>query len=434
MNTFYSFPANFGEPTLIIPFNPSITRDDLRHRIAAALIRTPIYFPNIDFNLRTDSPIRSYRTQELLEDDVDALSYAVDSIMGERNNMPAWAEELRRSIRPIYFPRLESLIDNALENSIEIRSAQQIIIENARFTAEHNESIEERVTSILNDPPRMTPRPRMTTDNYIHEMLGRAMAEHHDRMILNFFYGFNMFTDEEAIRRWFEEMGISWPDNTNPITYLTSNSLIKGAKTLRQRCFAQLFNGCNVEDKLITLSYTSISKRKIDPFCNTARGLMAACRRDKEIRRALSKLPISRPPGHSNANDELIGPLQDLADIITHEIKLAYTESYYPGVVDVDPLTDEHVEQIMTGMQREIDREQRISPELGEDGEKRMKRTVHLPSLPKERKIALAERRRRWFSVFGITPESWKKGTFSLWKVSNDPFPEDYKRENEVYA
>ncbi|KKL95105.1 hypothetical protein LCGC14_1857940 [marine sediment metagenome] len=413
MSIFYSLPANFGE---IIP----------------------ISFPNLSTPLARDREWQ--RTRNILE----SICFPV---------------------RPIYFPRLESLIEDAIESS--------------------NESIEERAVSILNAPHRMTPEeiyasnlaldfsapwswivenilnasPRMCpwepgcTDN-LHMMIGietesnpphmmvddleevvAFSAQMRQRMILNFFYGYGMFTDEEAIRRWFEEMGIPWPENMNAsLTYLTSHSLIGGAKTLRQRVFAQLFNGFNTETKLITLSHTNISKREIDPVSNTARGLMAACRRDKKIRKELSKLPIASPPAHSNANAELIKPLQDLADIITHEIQLAYTESYYPGVVDVDPLTDEHVEQIMTGMQREIDREQRISPELGEDGKKRMKRTVHLPSLSKERKIALSERRRNWFKVFGITPESWKKGTFSLWKVSNDLFPKDYERGDEPYA
>ncbi len=366
------------------------------------------------FNLRANSFIPSFPTQELLDDEIIPIPHLNPLLT-----------------RPIYFPRLESLIEDAIEPSEETRNAQRIIIEEARFTAEHNA------------PPRM-----MVDD--LEEVVARSYAVNfimgeryalqlrnqiRERTILNLFHGYGMALDEEAMRRWFEELGIPWPDNTAPpTTYLTTRSLIKGAKTLRQRCFAQLFNGCNIEDKQITLSYTNISKREIDPVSFTVRGLMAACRRDKKIRKELSKLPISRPPAHSNANAELIGPLQDLADIITHEIKLAYTESYYPGVVDVDPLTEEHVEQIMIGMQREIDREQRISLELGEDGNKRMKRTVHLPSLSKERKIALAERRRLWFSVFGITPESWKKGTWSLWKVSNDPFPEDYKRANETYA
>ncbi|KKL52566.1 hypothetical protein LCGC14_2284200, partial [marine sediment metagenome] len=330
MSTFYSFPANFGY-----------------------------------FNLRANSFIPSFPTQELLDDEIIPIPHLNPLLT-----------------RPIYFPCLESLIDDAifarsnilhgLSTMLQINT-EAILNDLPRMRV--SDDIVERATSVLNAPPRM-----MMVDDLEEVLFGRVQsvvpvwaetlrAQMRQRTILNLFHGYGMVLDEEGMRRWFEELGIPWPDNTAPpTTYLTTRSLIKGAKTLRQRAFSQLFNGCNIEDKRITLSHTNISKHEIDPVSFTARGLIAACRRDKKIRKELSKLPISRPPAHSNANDELIGPLQDLADIIAHEIKLAYTESYYPGVVDVDPLTDEHVEQIMTGMQREIDREQRISPELGEDG------------------------------------------------------------------
>ena len=46
------------------------------------------------------------------------------------------------------------------------------------------------------------------------------------------------------------------------------------------------------------------------------------------------------------------------------------------------------------------------------------------------RQIALAERRRYWFGVFGITPKSWKTGKWSLWDVKSIPYPNGYEMRN----
>ena len=70
---------------------------------------------------------------------------------------------------------------------------------------------------------------------------------------------------------------------------------------------------------------------------------------------------------------------------------------------------------MMDGLQREVTREKRGGQE------------VLYRELPRPRQIALAERRRHWFGVFGITPKSWKKGTWSLWKVKNVAYPEGYE-------
>ncbi|KKK63260.1 hypothetical protein LCGC14_2996100, partial [marine sediment metagenome] len=105
---------------------------------------------------------------------------------------------------------------------------------------------------------------------------------------------------------------------------------------------------------------------------------------------------------------ELIVPLQDLADIIAWEASEAFRASYYPGIPEVDALTPDHVTEIMAGMQREATRE------------RRSKQEVLYAELPRKRQVALAERRRWWFGHFGITPQSWKSGNFSLWNVSAD--------------
>ncbi len=218
----------------------------------------------------------------------------------------------------------------------------------------------------------------------------------------------------------FETMGIDAPYNMS--VGMSAGTLLAEAKTLRQRCFAKLFNGFDKTTDLIRISYTGHTSIKIKPFTNTLRSLLPACYRNRELRKSLASIPIASGPGRSNGNPELVEPLQDLANIVAYEIRLAYEDDYYPGMPDVDPMTEEHVDQIMIAMQREVDREQRYV-----DGRTRYKVTVHLPDLSRARKIALAERRRYWFGVFGITPRSWKTGKWSLWKVANIPYPDGYK-------
>jgi hypothetical protein len=113
--------------------------------------------------------------------------------------------------------------------------------------------------------------------------------------------------------------------------------------------------------------------------------------------------------------------LQDLAEIIAYESGEAFQADFYPGVADVDPLTEEHVMAVMEALQREMDRE----------AKRRNKTTVSYVDLPPERRQALAERRRYWFGKFGITPKNWADKTFSLWDVSNDPLPDWMTRPSE---
>lgn len=249
------------------------------------------------------------------------------------------------------------------------------------------------------------------------------------RLEANAFFGmFPVFEDEAQAREWFESMGAAWPEEgPNPWNQLVAPQSLKSqAKTLRERAFATILQGPVFEDnddgvqkaKLWCAKWEGSRTYELDLKGKGLRNVLAALRRDPEARRHLATLPISKPAISSNANDELAEPLQDLADIIVHEIKLAYEEDYYPRPVDVDALADEHIAQVMKAMQREIDREHRGKrvPKLEED-------------LPWERQVALAERRRHWFAKFGITPKSWRTGRWSLWKVPNEPFPEGYPSE-----
>ncbi len=253
----------------------------------------------------------------------------------------------------------------------------------------------------------------------VGELMGSAMARRMDTMILSYFT--YMPATAEAMAALYRSMGIEMPSGQQ-LPLLSSGGIILAAKTLRQRCFGRLFNGFNKETGVIRLMYAGTPGFKIEPFTDTLRSLMPACYRNKRLRKALSALPIMTGTQGVRSNPELVEPLQDLANIIAYEIRLAYEDEYYPGVTDVAPLTDEHVDRVMVAMQREIDREKRYV-----DDESRLKITAHLPDLPRERKTALAEKRRHWFGVFGITPASWKKGTWSLWKVKNVPYPDGYK-------
>ncbi len=275
-------------------------------------------------------------------------------------------------------------------------------------------SIIDEVEDILLAPPSMPvivasgiDMERASALEYaVDHIMGEAMARHmRADMVLNHF--FPIPTNTEDLAALYEAMGITPLDGTEAGGYLSSGVLLGQAKTLRQRCFARLFSGFDKASGSIRLMYASASGAKIKPFANTLRSLMPACYRNKKLRKSLASIPIASGPGRTNGNPELVGPLQDLADIITYEIRLAYEDDYYPGMPDVDPMTEEHVDQVMVTMQREIDREQRLIRD--DDGVSRNKVTVHLPDLPKERKTALAERRRHWFGVFGITPKSWKK-------------------------
>jgi len=193
--------------------------------------------------------------------------------------------------------------------------------------------------------------------------------------------------------------------------------LFPQATTLRQRVFARSFSSfvrySLLDDPTEFLKVRfNVFEEKFDcefPKSWTLRGVMAACRRTPTVRKALSKLSFVEPPINSAADIQLARPLQDLADIIAHEATSAFIDAFYPGVIDVEPLTREHVLAVMVGMQREMDRE----------SSNRLKVKSDLLALTPERQRALAERRRFWYGQFGITPKTHPNKTFSLWDVSN---------------
>lgn len=231
-------------------------------------------------------------------------------------------------------------------------------------------------------------------------------------------FGIPSFTNQEEMSEWFEAMGVVLPDTMpNPNSFLHTQTFLKEAKTLRQRAFARLFNGFT-KDSEITLNLTELKKHPIKPFNNTCRSLMAACYRDKVARKALSKMRFAQGPYSTGGDPELVIALQDLADIVAWEAKQAFVSDYFPAPMDVDPLTDDHVDLVMLSMQREIDRE----------AQRTHKQPPIYASLPRERQVALAERRRYWFGVYGITPKNWGKGAWSLWRVKNIPYPEGFPK------
>lgn len=189
--------------------------------------------------------------------------------------------------------------------------------------------------------------------------------------------------------------------------------------TIRESVFSRSFLLLNFGEKHIYSIglYGGEATREILLYDRqrTIRNLIKVCYKDPLLRRHLMNLPISKKAAATiGGNDELVEPLQDLGNIIAIEATKSYTESYYPGVPEVNFVTEEHVTSVINAMQRELDRE----------GLSRSKLPLELFSLPRERQRALVERRRYWFGKFGITNKEWGKNKFSLWKVSNDLLPE----------
>ena len=107
--------------------------------------------------------------------------------------------------------------------------------------------------------------------------------------------------------------------------------------------------------------------------------------------------------------------LQDLAWTLSTDLTAACEaisnpDVWYPGVDDgITPVTDDHVDLVIWGAQRELNRELRGRP------------AVNLVDLPQHIKRAYAERRRLRYSQWGITSKVWKEQKWSLWDVPEDP-------------
>lgn len=187
--------------------------------------------------------------------------------------------------------------------------------------------------------------------------------------------------------------------------------LFPQATTLRERVFARLIS--TLDQSLIGFKHNSL-RAEIHPSQPTLQGLMLSCLHVGAIRDVLKDIPFRKKATSTLANDELFPWLQDLANIVADETTQAYTADYFPGLPDVN-VPDEHVMRVMEAMQRELYRE-------GDGGHRG--HAVQLVELPFERQRALAERRRHWFEVFGITPLTWDTGVFDLLNVQEISMPE----------
>jgi hypothetical protein len=186
--------------------------------------------------------------------------------------------------------------------------------------------------------------------------------------------------------------------------------LLSDARTLRERAFCRLVEGLDHDS--VKFTHTPQQIFQIHPVESNLDGLMAACSANTWSRDRLANVPIARAGRSALSDPELVPMLQDLANILAWEATRAFTESYYPGIPDVN-VPDTHVEVVMRALQREMDRE----------GKSRQRIPIEFLSLPQDRQRALAERRRWWFTKFSITPERWQAGYWSLWDVTDEEMP-----------
>lgn len=221
--------------------------------------------------------------------------------------------------------------------------------------------------------------------------------------------GIPLQIDREKIYSRFEE--IIRELNILPISSL---SIRNTARTLQERAFSRITWSFYKDGIQFGRGTRYAIKPENDYFAQT---IMAACRAQPQTYKLLSRLPIMNRPTRAGDDYEMVEALQDLADLVSWEITSAFKDSYFPGVQKIEPIDPEHVSNVMIAMQRELDRENSW----------RHKSFPMLADLPWQRQVALAERRRHWFDKFGITPESWKTGYWSIWRVSDEEPPEGPK-------
>ncbi len=122
-------------------------------------------------------------------------------------------------------------------------------------------------------------------------------------------------------------------------------------------------------------------------------------------------------------NPNLHPALQDLGWLLAYELTQAChafdnPDLHYPGVETEEPVTDEHVQLVIMATQRELDRELRYGRGAHTDTRRP---AAPLDKLPWRIQRAFVERRRYLYSLYGIGQEEWQRGTWSLWKVREDP-------------
>lgn len=124
------------------------------------------------------------------------------------------------------------------------------------------------------------------------------------------------------------------------------------------------------------------------------------------------------------ANPSLHSALQDLGEAVAWQIHLAcfgfnYPDMWFPGVDEgIEPVPDDHVELVIAGMQRELNRELR-TPYHGVYQDKRP--AAQLNKLPWRIQRALVERRRLLFNQWGIDKKAWELKRWSFWNIHDDP-------------
>ena len=159
---------------------------------------------------------------------------------------------------------------------------------------------------------------------------------------------------------------------------------------------------------------------------------------DETVRNALSELALRKKGQypddivteigpHTYSNSTLATELHDLALEIMEDIQEACAalddpDIWYPGVDDgIEPVPDEHVELVIWGLQRELNRELRVYDTASGYAGKAPLPAVPLAELPWRVQRALAERRRLRYNQFGIGYDQWLSNKWSLWEVPEDP-------------
>lgn len=121
---------------------------------------------------------------------------------------------------------------------------------------------------------------------------------------------------------------------------------------------------------------------------------------------------------YTRSNPEVHYALQDLGHTFAWDMHLAVQafdnpDIFYPGLDKrIEPVSNEHVELVIWALQRELSRERRVVRGTGERRD-----YAHLDKLPFRIQRALVERRRLRYQQWGITPQSWETGKWSLFDV-----------------
>lgn len=196
--------------------------------------------------------------------------------------------------------------------------------------------------------------------------------------------------------------------------------LLNQARTLRECVFARMVSNATIdrawEVPVLALRVPLLGSQETlrIPWDTLVLADILTLVEASEHKERFAAIPFTGPSVQVNGNPELQTCLQELAELVAYECSEAYRATYYPRPVSVEAMSTAHVHEVMEAMTREQERE----------GTRRKKTWAVFTDLPQERQQSLAERRRFWFGEFGITPASWKTGTFSLWDVADIPVPD----------